>query len=320
MGIAPLLISQILILLFVSVPVAICIRSVYLAVTRPKNHSAEPACERCRYRVSGLNILTCPECGTDLRRTGIITPAMEMRRRGSTVGAVLAWTFIIGAAGLLAVSASGMLMARQFTRGGGMRSASTFTPGSLAYAKVEVSAAYSFGVGPPMASETLAKLTDSAGEEWTLSVVTGACTTNGPRGGPVVTNGPCDVEIVKGFFARAGVDTANAAVAKEAAELVVLITAQAAAPTAPVGRSAGLTAFTLSGFATQPVTPAGVVESDAWVGIVIMVGSILLFALWVAGVVFIVVRRGTLMREAKRYDWADRAPGLASEPVAAAPA
>ncbi len=82
------------VLFFLVVPVVISLRAMLLALTRPQRSSADPACELCRYKVAGLHALVCPECGTDLRRTGIITPAMEMRPRGSTGGAIIGWTAI----------------------------------------------------------------------------------------------------------------------------------------------------------------------------------------------------------------------------------
>jgi hypothetical protein len=70
-------------------------RAIWTCVTKPKRWRGEPACERCGYTVTGLAALSCPECGADLRRTGIITPAMELRRRGSLFGAILGWTMMI---------------------------------------------------------------------------------------------------------------------------------------------------------------------------------------------------------------------------------
>src|SRR5690349_15105972 len=38
----------------------------------------DPCCARCGYNVKGLPSFTCPECGTDLRETGIHTPGQYM--------------------------------------------------------------------------------------------------------------------------------------------------------------------------------------------------------------------------------------------------
>lgn len=75
-------------------PAAWMIREIVRAVTVPRGSKAEPACEKCGYSVTGLAALRCPECGTDLRATGIVTRAMEMRRRSSIGAAVTAWWFV----------------------------------------------------------------------------------------------------------------------------------------------------------------------------------------------------------------------------------
>jgi hypothetical protein len=42
--------------------------------------ASEPACGRCGYNTTGLASLRCPECGSDLRAVGIVTPATPPRR------------------------------------------------------------------------------------------------------------------------------------------------------------------------------------------------------------------------------------------------
>ena len=53
----------------------------------------EPSCGQCRYSVSGLDALRCPECGGDLREVGILTPSM--RRRTPVWVYVLIWSMIV---------------------------------------------------------------------------------------------------------------------------------------------------------------------------------------------------------------------------------
>src|SRR5262245_26404429 len=65
-------------------------------LTPGRRAPAQPACEKCHYPVAGLASFVCPECGEDLRRSGIITVAMEIRRRGSLGAALLAWFLICG--------------------------------------------------------------------------------------------------------------------------------------------------------------------------------------------------------------------------------
>lgn len=68
--------------------------AIWRALTLPRRARRAPACERCGYSVEGLAGLTCPECGTDLRKTGIITALMEVRRRGGRGGAIYGWTVV----------------------------------------------------------------------------------------------------------------------------------------------------------------------------------------------------------------------------------
>jgi hypothetical protein len=44
----------------------------------------EPCCGRCRYPVQGTPTFICPECGTDLRDAGILTPARDGRPSGAS--------------------------------------------------------------------------------------------------------------------------------------------------------------------------------------------------------------------------------------------
>ncbi len=61
---------------------------------------AEGACARCRYPVRGLGDWKCPECGTDLRVGGILTPALRHRARASLAGGIVSWTLLMIVVGL----------------------------------------------------------------------------------------------------------------------------------------------------------------------------------------------------------------------------
>lgn len=94
-----------------------CIRSLWITLMPPRGWKggkgaakvrgigAEPVCEKCRYPVLGLTTFQCPECGTDLRRTGIITRSMEMRRRGGLGAALISLTLIMGVGTSLTLAA-----------------------------------------------------------------------------------------------------------------------------------------------------------------------------------------------------------------------
>ncbi len=106
----------------------VLIRSIVVPLTITKRTVREPACAVCRYPVAGLTELTCPECGTDLRRTGIITRGMELRRRGSLVSALLAWSVLWMLLGAVGSTMFSFLIAQAFNAGpmGGMQSEATW--------------------------------------------------------------------------------------------------------------------------------------------------------------------------------------------------
>ncbi len=55
-----------------------------------------PACGKCGYAVQGLPTFTCPECGSDLRVVGIITPGRtDVSPRTHGVILVLLWTLAL---------------------------------------------------------------------------------------------------------------------------------------------------------------------------------------------------------------------------------
>lgn len=73
-----------------------------------RGRAAEPSCGKCGYPVRGLTSLNCPECGSDLREVGIVTPRTA-REAGPLVWAVV-WTVVlpwpaIGLSALLAATA-----------------------------------------------------------------------------------------------------------------------------------------------------------------------------------------------------------------------
>lgn len=72
----------------------VSVRAVWLTIVPPRRGVREPSCEKCRYPVTGLTTLTCPECGCSLLQSGIITRPMEMRRRGGLLGAICGTLFL----------------------------------------------------------------------------------------------------------------------------------------------------------------------------------------------------------------------------------
>ncbi len=58
-----------------------------------------PSCAHCHYDLSGNETLTCPECGSDLRRVGLVTPATELQARPSITSALACWAMVAFALG-----------------------------------------------------------------------------------------------------------------------------------------------------------------------------------------------------------------------------
>lgn len=45
----------------------------------------QPGCGRCRYSLRGWNSPTCPECGSDVRKVGVITGSQWTRPLGNGI-------------------------------------------------------------------------------------------------------------------------------------------------------------------------------------------------------------------------------------------
>lgn len=126
--------------------IAWAISTIVIAVTLPKKAVKAPACERCKYPVAGLAAFNCPECGTDLRVTGIITRTMEVRRRGNLFSAIIAWTVLCGIAGLIASSIFGSMWMVQTMYSAAnsttTTTTTTFTPNSGTYRSIDVKSVF----------------------------------------------------------------------------------------------------------------------------------------------------------------------------------
>lgn len=88
---------------------------VVLIVTGGRKGSAgEMACGRCGYAVRGLEQLTCPECGADLREAGIARGGSSGKR---TLGIVL-----VSLCGFLLLSCCGLMAIGFLAAGASVRS------------------------------------------------------------------------------------------------------------------------------------------------------------------------------------------------------
>lgn len=74
---------------------AIAAIALILSARRRRGRLTGPVCGSCGYNVLGLATMTCPECGGDLRRVGILTPQTPGQPRGPLGGVILFTAVVI---------------------------------------------------------------------------------------------------------------------------------------------------------------------------------------------------------------------------------
>lgn len=298
MGAAFVLISFIVPLLICTALAALILPAIWRTVTPPRKGVKVPSCEKCRYPVAGNTALVCPECGTDLRLTGIITRPMEMRRRGHLFGALMAWTFLVLFVGYIAFALIWAAPISTAATGGSTVTtvANTLSPASSAYRSIEVAQDYGVTGAPINMSLVLndgserklsvnysvgtAQLTDAAGLESTVAV---------------------DEQMISKWFAVAGLPTDDPVVAVEMKDVLRVVDYAGASGWNLTGLRLSKLTVSPPRYSTPPTaaTPSGSSSLSA-VTIPAIIGGICL--IWVLGIVAIVFRRRKLMREAKAAD------------------
>jgi hypothetical protein len=277
---------------------AFAVRTIAMTVFVPPRISREPVCEVCRYRVAGLSTFQCPECGTDLRLTGIITLPMEVKRRGSMSGAIISWIFLMFLAGGVGTIALSMLWVGPMMSSAASNSMTTttpLTPASGAYTRIDVTSTVSYGRGMPSGTE-LYSLVKSDGSTCTLTFAPlGASYTVTDATGAATTT-PNDGKGPDALFAAAGLNLADPKIGAEMREVATINGVLSATPYTAVStiRMRALTPGPPSvsgspGFtASAPSTPFMALY---------LIGSILWILLLAGGIVFIVLRRKKLLRQ-----------------------
>ncbi len=207
---------------------------------RQARHTAsinEPACGSCRYPVRGLEAMTCPECGTDLREAGIITPTASTNPLGRLPSKIIIFTTITALVGFLTLP---LLMHTLPKQQSATRSVTFGSPTSATYQQIEAKRAshtttwlgrtLSQSNKTPLTIElTRASGTTTAEYDLVATATVKAGATTTPH--PVADT----KDALHKLFTAAGIDTTNPAVA---AELSALATEFDAPITAPVTKPA----------------------------------------------------------------------------------
>lgn len=270
---------------------------IWRTITPPRKGARVPSCEKCRYPVAGHNSFSCPECGADLRVTGIITRPMEMRRRGHLLGALLAWTFLA-----LLVSYLSLLFVTAYSSG--VASASTtvatyaLTPASAVYRRIELSQQYG-AIGTPI--DLTLVLNDGSGRKLALDYAAGTAQAADAAG--LQTTFTIDDKLFPAWFAAAGLPTDDPVVAAEVRDLQKVADYAGAGGWNPGALRLNKLTLGTPTYATAPATssapPSGASMLSQWM-IPLAFGGFAL--LWLLGVVALVLRRRQLMREARAAD------------------
>lgn len=277
--------------------VAVCGRSIWVTVMPPRGGVKVPSCERCKYPVAGLSVFRCPECGSDWRVVGIVTRAMEVRRRGGLLGAITAWTFLclvgwyLASVMVLSSVGRGMVMATA----GPVTTTTSFTPASGAYRSLALEQVQRFGSG--VGPDAVIEITLGDGSVERMEVFAGRRRFRTLHDGEEVSNGSFNRSAVVSWFDGLSLDTSNAAVGLEADEAFRMADLTLALPHTPPS-AMSVTGLTMGAVTTSNV-PATAPRLSWWYTAgPYMIGAGVMFVVYALGVVFIVRRRRKLLREA----------------------
>lgn len=297
-------------LLLLLLGAAAIFRGILIATTAPRRGSKVPCCEKCRYPVAGLTTFSCPECGTDLRATGIITRPMEIRRRGSMFSAILGLTFLCILLGLIAayfIAISSMGFMGGAGGGGPTTMSTTLTPTSSAYTSIVVEQDTSSIVFADLklmlndGSERHLILTNTGASSPSYSIKDGA--------GVDIAIGTFADDTASQWLEKSGINVDDPTVAEEAKEITRLVDSMMVNPWNPPSSVRRVSKLKVTSGPTYS-SGAQAVSPASWISIAYLLAFAIPFALWVFGIIFIIFRRRKLLREATAADAAAAGPIL----------
>lgn len=258
------------------------------AITLPRDAPRFPACERCDYAVADLATFTCPECGSDLRKVGIVTPAINASRRGSLLTALLAWTFLsatiaymVFIVGYMLVGFSGAMSSMSSTN----TWSNTLTPNSRNYQSVELVYDTDW---VSITSEMEITLTASDGSAHWIKLDPGTMQVRGLEDEPVAWSG----DSIADWFASLTLDLTDPAIAAQADEVSRVIDLTLMSPTygqAPTLRHHTSMSIPVGG----PITPP---LSRGPSGVAVLAGLAIAVLIYGLGIIFIINKRRKLLR------------------------
>lgn len=239
----------------------------------------ESVCGKCGYIVKGLATLTCPECGSDLRDVGIVSPDRSTRWSGiirylRSSLLILGWTALCAALYMIFLVPYRTILFGPFRNFGGLidkelwpyrgscrRTVSLF-PASQAFGKIILTEnmtarcngngdSYRIGIFDGYNTQNLTRWTIEADLQNTrglnshlmIDVLQGMmCHKVDADGKPVGRDGPLDRQLILDWMRDADIDMTQAPVQREAVELLETIKRSADSDYWPARWSAGVNA------------------------------------------------------------------------------
>ena len=292
----------------------LCILVLVRALVAPPGMDKMASCGACGHNLHSVEPGRCPECGADLTKSGVATPAMLVRLRGSTFEAIIAWTILIAGLGsvvggvILSMMAMGsafggaagngpvnitMTLSPQPNFSAGGNSAANYTIDMVIDVDVDSKGAANSGTIEAVlwhaGDEHILKL-DAKDDSWALLDISGD---------EVQASQTFDDTSIVALYAAAGLDITDADIQTQMDDLG-----------ATFGRARRRPNLVGSTFSTGSPTGGGLSQSGMSynsfgmspgfggyeVGAAII--ALVTFAIYVVGIVLIVIRRGRLMRAA----------------------
>lgn len=272
--------------------VVLCVSVIWRTIKAPRRCAPEPACEKCRYPVAGLAALTCPECGTDLRQTGIITRPMEMRRRGSIVGAIAAWTVVLTLVSYIVGSVVAFSGA-SYSSTASSTATYTVIPKSGAFKSLEITHDYG-GMASSFPFILVQQLNDGTSRKLHINLV-GSIYSVRRSDGSEESSGAYDEATIPAWLGNSGLPTDSPSATQEGKDIQRMVDAISVSGWA-----------NLNGISFKSITVAGPVFASAPTPVASAIWPVLIpfivLGIWLMGILAIVLRRRALVREAGRID------------------